>query len=214
MEEATSRRERKKQDMKNSIFKKAIYLFRTKGFDETNVEEITEALDISRATFFNYFSSKDKILHELAQRTVQLYKDLLEEKLLSDMTTEEALSSVMEQVVGNLKEYRSLFRDVFLEMMRSQIGFFEESKAEQSTINDIMAKVIRRGQERGELRNENPHLLAEMLAGISTNILLNWFHTQESYSVEDRLKRAIHVFSKGAELRMEEDSAQQITPRI
>ena len=201
MKEATSRRERKKQDMKNNIFKKAIYLFRTKGFDETNVEEITEALDISRATFFNYYSSKDKILHELAQRTVQLYKDLLEEKLLSDMTTEEALSSVMGRVVSNLKQYKSLFRDVFLEMMRSQIGFFEKSKNEQSTINDVMAKVIRRGQERGELRDDNPHLLAEMLAGISSNIILNWFHTQEPYSVEDRLKQAIHVFVRGAELR-------------
>ena len=57
MNTSATRRERKKQDLNEKIFKTAIYFFRTKGFDETNVEEITEYLDISRATFFNYYSS-------------------------------------------------------------------------------------------------------------------------------------------------------------
>jgi len=50
------------------------------------------------------------------------------------------------------------------------------------------------------------HSSAEMLAGISTNILLNWFHAKERYSVEDRLKRAIRVFIRGAGIRRDSGS--------
>ncbi len=202
MKQTLSRRERKKRDLKKNIFKKAIYLFRTQGFDQTNIEEITDAVDVSRATFFNYYSSKHEVLHELAQQIVQYYKGLLEEKLSSDMNTADALCGVMDQVIKNLGGYKNLFKSVFLEMMRSQIGFFEDEQEDgQQTINDVMSRVIRRGQERGELRNEDPKLLAEMLAGISTNIILNWLNAKEPYSVEDQLKQAIRIFIKGAEVR-------------
>ena len=128
MDKPLSRRERKKQDLNEKIFKTAIYFFRTKGFDETNVEEITEYLDISRATFFNYYSTKNQILHELADRTVKNYKRILEEKFLADVNTAVTLDGIMEEIVDSLEGYKTLFRSVFLEVMRSQIGFIERDK--------------------------------------------------------------------------------------
>jgi AcrR family transcriptional regulator len=199
MEKALSRRESKKRSMRENIFKTAIYLFRTKGFEQTTLEEITESLDVSRATFFNYYSSKNQILHELAHRTARNYKDILEKKLDSDASTRETLMSIMETVVDSLKGYKELFRTVFLEIMRSQIGFVERGEEEDRyTVNDLMAKIIVRGQQRGELKDEDPYLLAEMLTGSSFNILLNWLHAKEEYSVKDRLKKSVELLLDGA----------------
>lgn len=199
MDRPLSRRESKKRSMRENIFKTAIYLFRTKGFDQTTLEEITESLDVSRATFFNYYSSKNEILHELARRTVRNYKEILEKKIQSDLTTRETLIGIMEAVVDSLKGYRDLFRTVFLEIMRSQIGFVEQGEEkDRYTVNDLMAKIIVRGQERGELKGEDPYLLAELLAGSTFNILLNWLHTKEQYSVKDRLKKSVELLLDGA----------------
>ncbi|MGQ9654585.1 MAG: TetR/AcrR family transcriptional regulator [Thermodesulfobacteriota bacterium] len=223
MDRPLSRRESKKRSMRENIFKTAIYLFRTKGFDQTTLEEITESLDVSRATFFNYYASKNQILHELAHRTVRNYKEILEKKIQSDLTTRETLTSIMETVVDSLKGYKDLFRTVFLEIMRSQIGFVEQGDEEKGrwTVNDLMAEIIIRGQERAELKEEDPYLLAEMITGSTFNILLNWLHTKEQYSVKDRLRKSVELLLDGAgvgarrreeRLGSEADSTKAMTP--
>src|SRR5256886_11933221 len=67
-----SRRERRSADIRERLFRSALLLFAQKGFAETTVEDITEAADVGKGTFFNYFPSKDHIL--LAFGEMQLGK--------------------------------------------------------------------------------------------------------------------------------------------
>src|SRR5260370_16893747 len=56
------RRQRRSADIRERLFRAALSLFAKKGFAETTVEDITEAADVGKGTFFNYFPSKDHIL--------------------------------------------------------------------------------------------------------------------------------------------------------
>jgi TetR/AcrR family transcriptional regulator, regulator of mycofactocin system len=56
------RRERKKQQTHAALQEAALELFAKKGFRETRVSDITEAADVSEATFFRYFSSKEDVV--------------------------------------------------------------------------------------------------------------------------------------------------------
>lgn len=58
------------------ILQTAQVLFRSKGFDHTRIDDITESLDISEALFFRCFESLDEVL-EL------LWSDVSKEKILS-----------------------------------------------------------------------------------------------------------------------------------
>lgn len=57
-------RERKKLRTRASIQKEAMRLFLEKGYEETTIEEIAEAVEISPSTFFNYFPSKEAVVFQ------------------------------------------------------------------------------------------------------------------------------------------------------
>ena len=55
-------RERKRRDTLQRIAQTGLDLFIAKGYEETTLDDIAAAADISRRTFFHYFKSKDEIL--------------------------------------------------------------------------------------------------------------------------------------------------------
>lgn len=63
----TSRRERKKQEKKVAILKAAELLFKEKGLSAVSLEEIADAVDISRGTIYNHFHSKDSLIKSLLE---------------------------------------------------------------------------------------------------------------------------------------------------
>jgi AcrR family transcriptional regulator len=55
-------RDRKKSETRQALRDAAHRLFAEKGFSKTTIDDITEAADVSRRTFFRYYDSKDDLL--------------------------------------------------------------------------------------------------------------------------------------------------------
>jgi AcrR family transcriptional regulator len=195
--EVLSRRERKKSELREKIYRTAVKLFRSKGFEATNIEEITEAVDVSRNTFFNYYAGKDRVLHEIAQRTVAYYEQMLHEELESSGPVTDKIKRLLVQMGRNIQREKSFYRTIFIEIMRSQVGLVEEAN-DHTTVDELLGALLSQGQETGEIdAGFDPYQLSEMLTGIYFLTIIHWLNSKRSYSLSDRLNTAAEIFLNG-----------------
>jgi AcrR family transcriptional regulator len=200
-------REEKKERQKQAIYRTAVKLFHEKGFEETRIEDIVRRLRVSRATFFNYYPSKDSILHQIAEEAVRFYRTRLEEEITAQTSAREKIHRLLEDMGKGIEADKRFYRAVFLEIMRGQMGLVGgRISMEKATIGELTASILSQGQQEGEIRSDYPALqLAEILVGAYNNVILNWLHSTPSYSLVQRLREVADFFLHG--------SAPRIAPR-
>ncbi|MGW7680382.1 acyl-CoA-like ligand-binding transcription factor [Kribbella sp. NPDC054772] len=123
-------RERKKAKTRAAIQEHALRLFRDQGYAETTVQEIAAAAEVSPATFFRYFATKEDtiVLDRLDPVMIELFRrqppelhptDALRAAIresLGVLTEDEwALESERQQLVLNAPELRVRMLDQFYE---------------------------------------------------------------------------------------------------
>ena len=66
------RRERDRQEMRDTILRAAISLFAEESFDKVTMRRIAEAIDYTPGTLYWYFKDKDEIVYALHQRGFEM----------------------------------------------------------------------------------------------------------------------------------------------
>ncbi|MFF9910585.1 TetR family transcriptional regulator [Streptomyces sp. NPDC013457] len=73
-------RERKKQRTRNALLRVALELFTTQGYEQTTVDEIADAVEVSQRTFFRYFASKEEVAFAVQQMVEERFVQALVER--------------------------------------------------------------------------------------------------------------------------------------
>jgi AcrR family transcriptional regulator len=105
---AQSLRERKKLKTREAIQREALRLFEKQGYEETTIEQIAAAVEISPSTFFNYFPSKEDVVFYDAY-------DPMVASMLAARPLDEPLSVSFRQVLQSVASVFERDRDVILE---------------------------------------------------------------------------------------------------
>ena len=193
------RRERKKQAMKQHIYNCALELFMKNGYENTTVDEIAEAADIGRATFFNHYPVKEDVLHEIAAYTVNYARGIFDREFSVDDR------SAREKIKRSLHEFGRIFdrnprhhRSVVLDVMRSQTGSPIGTKVPADELLTALAGHLSAEQQRGEINADlDPWQLAEMLTGIYNYTILGAIRSGHEESIAKRCEKAADIFCSG-----------------
>src|SRR6202522_4870397 len=66
----SDRRERRRVETRDRIYRSTLRIFSQRGYLETTVEDITDAADVGKGTFFNYFPTKEHVLATYGEQRV------------------------------------------------------------------------------------------------------------------------------------------------
>lgn len=144
------RRQRRAAETRLRLFRCALQLFAERGFPNVTVENITEAADVGKGTFFNYFESKDHVLGVMAE--IQLGK--VREAVTLAESGKQTIHSVLHRLFLRVAEEPGRSPD----LARALISSFLASERVRSLVDrnlcegrKMVAQVVAAGQKRGEI---------------------------------------------------------------
>src|ERR1700719_772005 len=149
------RRERRSAETRERLFRASLDLFARKGFTETKVEDITEAADVGKGTFFNYFPSKDHIL--LAFGEMQLAK--LESAVAEARASHEPMPHFLRSLGVRMTQEPIRNPGIIRTLLQAYLSTTPVREAMldlQKRVHALHTEIVLLGQERGEIRRDLP----------------------------------------------------------
>jgi AcrR family transcriptional regulator len=151
----SDRRQRRSTETRERLFHSALELFAQKGFAETTVEDITEAADVGKGTFFNYFPSKDHILLAFGEMQLSKLESAIEMARGSGEPMPEFLRSLGVRMTQEPTRNPAIIR-ALLQAYLSTTPVRAAMMDLQRRVHALHAQMIQLGQDRGEIRNDLP----------------------------------------------------------
>ena len=168
-----SPKDRRRSKLAAQIERTALSMFVQRGINAVTIDQISDAADISRRTFFRYFASKEDLL--LGDR--QRYDDSLARAVAKEQPSQSAVRMLRDILVEMSHEVEAeadiarLRLELFRKYPEEMSGAFEQQRAWSSTFKAMVAQ--RMGLD--DSRDMRPALIVRVMMSAANVALQNWF---------------------------------------
>ncbi|WP_409298999.1 TetR/AcrR family transcriptional regulator [Peribacillus sp. SCS-26] len=187
--------------MKEKITAAAIELFDRKGFGSTSIQDIVEALGVTKGTFYYYFSSKEELLRGIHLHYID---DLVsqQEEILSDhsLNSKQKLYRIIYMLISDIKKQGASAKVFTREIRHLNEEHYREITSKRDQFRFNMEQLLSDGINNKEFRQSlNPELIAFGILGV-TNWSYNWFNPEGSVSDKELAIMFTDMLLKGIEM--------------
>lgn len=173
-----SRRERKKHETRQRLLESAWQLFQDKGYERTTVEDITEAADVAKGTFFNYFETREAMLSEIISWRIALLRSRV-------FCAEDLPASAVARIKLLLQAMAA--ESPAMSGMPRHLPSESAKREGPHRLDSIVHELVQQAQVGGEIRNDvDAWLVARWLMNCF------FFHAIRSRSAEETEQDALH----------------------
>ena len=189
----------KKKNSKNTkgkIVSAAWQLFYEQGYDNTTVEEIVDASDTSRGSFYHYFDGKAALLSSLSYLFDEKY-DELAESMNPDLSSIEKLNLMNQELFLMIDNTVSV--DLLSQLFATQLitNGKRHMMSPNRTYYKLLRQVISEGKQNGTFREEfSVNDIAKAYAMFERGLMYDWCISGGSYSLCQYSQSVLPLFLK------------------
>ncbi|MCB9791339.1 MAG: TetR/AcrR family transcriptional regulator [Alphaproteobacteria bacterium] len=151
-------RDLQREETRERVFEAALDVFREQGMAQARIEDIAQAAEVSRGTFYFHFPRREDVMLELLKRSQQELADQLDE-MPEDAPIAEVLFAVSRHMAERWEPEPELLTDLGGVALGAVDAASEDSPERGATVTALVLRFQRAG-ERGEVMSlVNPELL-------------------------------------------------------
>lgn len=180
------------------IVRVAAQLFDRKGYHNTGMDDIAEAVGLRKPTLYHYVKSKAEIVVWIHNDVINPLMERLETKVASGVDPREGLRQVVTDILGIMETKPGHLR-VYFENHRELPGSLQAEAVQlRDRYERIVESLIEDGVRRGVFRNTPVRLTTLALFGI-TNWSYQWYKPGGELTHLEMADQLLDIFLKGIE---------------
>jgi AcrR family transcriptional regulator len=176
------------------IIQAATSLFARRGVDATSMRDIAEAAGVREAAIYRHFASKEQMSLEIFLSWYSWYGQQLGAIVSSDGSTKEKVhdAAVLELSAADGHA------EPFIYFCENEARFLRSLPASVPRVRDLFIELIKQGQERRDVKEGDPGVLADMLSGALCAVALSsvWRRRQRVKNQLDLIAEACWAMIK------------------
>ncbi|WP_404900438.1 TetR/AcrR family transcriptional regulator [Priestia filamentosa] len=193
MSKSISPRKQKALITKSKIYKTAIELIRTKGYNHVTIDEICDKSGVTKGAFYHHFNSKESILQSS-------YLDA-DARILNKLPTIMKNRSSLEQVKEITLIYAEVVQYKGVEIIKQNMrNHLDSTKKKDDFYNDfygpqrrpvieIQLAILKTGQKNNEIRNDiPPENIMRYIISTFNGFVLDWCYHNGNYDFKQKMQ--------------------------
>lgn len=169
------------RDRRADLLEAGLTVYRTIGFTEAKVSDITAAAGIAKGTFYLYFQTKDHVLGALWERHVDTVlrtaEDILDQGHAWWPTIDQLLAALVRHAVDNVELHRIVYSTANAKAL-------EICRACDERVIRLMTAFVTRGTHAGAFQATNPQWACRMLYHAAHSLLHHLITADEPVDTE------------------------------
>jgi len=164
----TSKRRIQAEETRDRIYKSAINLMKTKGYENFTVSEVCREAGVSVGSFYSYFVTKYDILVEIFKKADDYFKDVVEENLMK--------GNGLDEIVLYFRYYGTYINMTGTDLQKQLFSPKSKMYATKGRyMVELLRKVIARGQEIGDITSDmTTDEILELLLITARGVSFDW----------------------------------------
>ncbi len=178
------------QKTKEKLYNTSIKLFRSKGFDNVTIQDITKAANVSVGLFYNYYKSKYDILNQQFLLADEIFKNFVNNKVKGS-TTKEKMKNYMLFYIDFVKNQPFDFTKILYN--NNNTLFIKEGRAMQTLLDPF----IEEGKMSGEITvSMSTKEINEFLYQSMRGLIFHWCLHEGRFDIHQRAEKYLDLIIK------------------
>lgn len=178
---------------KIEMMNKAIQLFKEQGFEKTSVNQICEACNVTKGSFYNYYKSKTDILLDFYNVIMADYSIVMASLIGVDSYKEQLWKVLEYSIEATVKLGPDLLYNMMVADMKQGAKLFsakmEHLRETAPGYHNLVLTLITKLKESGEIRNDNsPEILWYTYINGLIGVAMNWSASGGTYDEKAALR--------------------------
>jgi len=188
-----------RNDLREEILRSAARAFQKKGFLGTTMHDISRQLKMTQGNLYHYFKSKEDILFQCHDYSLNLVLDELRRIQNSPLSPEEKLRALILYHVGVMVDELQASA-MALELHALSPPRLKRIVQKRDAYERGLRAIIQEGMEQGIFQNYDPKLVGFFLFG-AINWLVRWFNPTGKHSAKEVAETFSNLLLQGLNKR-------------